>query len=120
MSKKHNGLLWRVLKIWATCLILAFCVLGVIAVKRVGVPVVTMYREASKDVAKSSKDTFKAEQNSLVYDAEGNEIRMFPILIMKIFQMRQSWRLFRQKIRILPHIMELMWREWRVQDFPSF
>lgn len=75
MSKKHNGLLWRVLKIWATCLILAFCVLGVIAVKRVGVPVVTMYREASKDVAKSSKDTFKAEQTSLVYDAEGNEIK---------------------------------------------
>ena len=75
MSKKHNGLLWRVLKIWATCLILAFCVLGVIAVKRVGVPVVTMYREASKDVAKSSKDAFKAEQTSLVYDAEGNEIK---------------------------------------------
>ena len=74
-SKKRNGLLWRVLKIWATCLILAFCVLGVIAVKRVGVPVVTMYREASKDVAKSSKDTFKAEQTSLVYDADGNEIK---------------------------------------------
>ena len=34
-----------------------------------------MYREASKDVAKSSKDTFKAEQTSLVYDAEGNEIK---------------------------------------------
>lgn len=75
MSKKHNGLLWRVLKIWATCLILAFCVLGVITVKRVGVPVITMYREASKAVAKSSKDTFKAEQTSLVYDADGNEIK---------------------------------------------
>ena len=75
MSKKHNGLLWRVLKIWATCLILAFCVLGVIAVNRVGVPVVSMYSESSKDVAKSSKDTFKAEQTSLVYDAEGNDIK---------------------------------------------
>lgn len=32
-------------------------------------------QEASKDVAKSSKDTFKAEQTSLVYDAEGNEIK---------------------------------------------
>lgn len=73
--KKHKGLLWRVLKIWATCVILAFCVLGAIAIKRVGVPVVTMYREASKDVAKSSKDTFKAEQTSLVYDADGNEIK---------------------------------------------
>lgn len=74
MSKKHNGL-WWVLKIWAACLVLAFCVLGAIAVKRVGIPVVTMYREASKDVAKSSKDTFKAEQTSLVYDADGNEIK---------------------------------------------
>lgn len=75
MSKKHNGLLWRVLKIWATCLVLALCVLGGIAVKRVGIPVVTMYKEASKDVAKSSKDTFKAEQTSLVYDVDGNEIK---------------------------------------------
>lgn len=74
-KQKHKGLLWRVLKIWATCVILAFCVLGAIAIKRVGVPVVTMYREASKDVAKSSKDTFKAEQTSLVYDADGNEIK---------------------------------------------
>lgn len=74
-KKKHKGLLWRVLKIWATCVILAFCVLGAIAIKRVGVPVVTMYKEASKDVAKSSKDTFKAEQTSLVYDVDGNEIK---------------------------------------------
>ena len=74
MSKKHNGLLWRVLKIWGTCLVIAFCVLGAIAIKRVGVPVVTMYKEASRDVSKSSKDTFKAEQTSIVYDADGNEM----------------------------------------------
>ena len=75
MSKKHNGLLWRVLKIWGTCLVIALCVLGAIAIKRVGVPVVTMYKEASRDVSKSSKDTFKAEQTSIVYDADGNEIK---------------------------------------------
>ena len=75
MSKKHNGLLWRVLKIWGTCLVIAFCVLGAIAIKRVGVPVVTMYKEASRDVSKSSKDTFKAEQTSIVYDADGIEIK---------------------------------------------
>ena len=75
MSKKHNGLLWWVLKIWATCLVLALCVVGAIAVKKVGIPVVTMYKEASKDVSKSSKDTFKAEQTSLVYDVDGNEIK---------------------------------------------
>ena len=38
-------------------------------------PVVTMYKEASRDVSKSSKDTFKAEQTSIVYDADGNEIK---------------------------------------------
>ena len=75
MNKKRNGLLWRVLKIWGICLMLAFCALGVIAVKRVGMPVVTMYKEATKDVAKSSKDTFQAEQTSLVYDVDGNEIK---------------------------------------------
>ena len=75
MNKKRNGLLWRVLKIWGICLLLAFCVLGVIAVKKVGVPVVTMYKEATKDVAKSSKATFQAEQTSLVYDVDGNEIK---------------------------------------------
>lgn len=63
------------LKIWGTCLVIAFCVLGAIAIKRVGVPVVTMYKEASRDVSKSSKDTFKAEQTSIVYDADGNEIK---------------------------------------------
>lgn len=34
-----------------------------------------MYKEASRDVSKSSKDTFKAEQTSIVYDADGNEIK---------------------------------------------
>lgn len=71
MSKKHNGLLWRVLKIWATCLILAFCVLGVIAVKRVGVPVVTMYREASKDVAKAVKTHLKQSRPRLYMTQKG-------------------------------------------------
>ncbi|MBP0060727.1 hypothetical protein JYQ77_10885 [Anaerobutyricum soehngenii] len=75
MSKKHNGLLWRVLKIWGTCLGIAFCVLGAIAIKRGGVPVVTMYKEASRDGSKSRKDTFKAEQNTSVYDEDGNEIK---------------------------------------------
>ena len=53
----------------------AFCVFGVIAILSVGVLVVTMYKEASRDVSKSSKDTFKAEQTSNVYDADGNEIK---------------------------------------------
>lgn len=76
MSKKRNRTGGQVIKnILLTCLLLALCVCGGIAVKKVGVPVITMYREASKDVKKSSKDTFKAEQTSLVYDADGNEIK---------------------------------------------
>lgn len=76
MSKKRNRSGGQVIKnILLTCLLLALCVCGGIAVKKVGMPVITMYREASKDVKKSSKDTFKAEQTSLVYDADGNEIK---------------------------------------------
>ena len=32
MSKKHNGLLWRVLKIRGTCLVIAYSELGEIAI----------------------------------------------------------------------------------------
>ena len=70
MSKKHNGLLWRVLKIWATCLILAFCVLGVIAVKRVGVPVVTMYRQV-KTQQKAVKTHLKQSRPRLYMTQKG-------------------------------------------------
>ena len=75
MSKQHKRSGSWLLKILLTCFLLALCAVGAIAVKKVAIPVATMYTEASKDVAKSSKDTFKAEQTSLVYDADGNEIK---------------------------------------------
>ena len=66
---------FRVLKILAICLLVAFAALAVLAIVRVGVPVISMYRNAVEMVAESDENTFKAEQTSLVYDADGNEIK---------------------------------------------
>ncbi|MCI6859458.1 MAG: PBP1A family penicillin-binding protein [Eubacterium sp.] len=74
-TKKDRSLVYHVVKIWTVCLLVAFCLLGGLAVKKVGIPVLSMYKEARETVEKSSKDTFKAQQTSIVYDKEGNEIK---------------------------------------------
>lgn len=74
-KQKKNSMTWRVLKILAICLLVAFAALAVLAVVRIGIPVASMYRNAVEVVAESDENTFKAEQTSLVYDAEGNEIK---------------------------------------------
>lgn len=74
-KQKENGMTFRVLKILAICLLVAFAALAVLAIVRVGVPVISMYRNAVEMVAESDENTFKAEQTSLVYDADGNEIK---------------------------------------------
>ena len=66
---------WRVIKTIAICLLVAFAALAALAVVRVGIPVVSMYRNAMEVVDQSTEDTFKAEQTSLVYDVDGNEIK---------------------------------------------
>ena len=74
-KRKKNSMTWRVLKILAICLLVAFAALAVLAVVRVGIPVVSMYRNAVEVVAESDENTFKAEQTSFVYDVDGNEIK---------------------------------------------
>ena len=74
-KQKENSMTFRVLKILAICLLVAFAALAVLAIVRVGVPVISMYRNAVEMVAESDENTFKAEQTSLVYDADGNEIK---------------------------------------------
>lgn len=74
-KQKENGMTFRVLKILAICLLVAFAALAVLAIVRVGVPVISMYRNAVEMVDESDENTFKAEQTSLVYDADGNEIK---------------------------------------------
>ena len=65
----------QISRIAGTCLLIAVLALGVFLVKKVGMPVISMYKEAEKMVEKSNADTFKAEQTSLVYDVDGNEIK---------------------------------------------
>lgn len=74
-KRKKNSLAWRVLKVLAICLLVAFASLAVLAVVRVGIPVISMYRNAVEVVAESDESTFKAEQTSIVYDVDGNEIK---------------------------------------------
>lgn len=74
-KRKTNSMGWRVIKTIAICLLVAFAALAALAVVRVGIPVVSMYRNAMEVVDQSTEDTFKAEQTSLVYDVDGNEIK---------------------------------------------
>ncbi|MCD8018821.1 MAG: PBP1A family penicillin-binding protein [Clostridiales bacterium] len=64
-----------ILKILGTCVLIAVIVLAVLAIGKVAIPVAKMYKEAVEVVEASSEDTFKAEQTSIVYDADGNEIK---------------------------------------------
>lgn len=74
-KRKTNSMGWRVIKTIVICLLVAFAALAALAVVRVGIPVVSMYRNAMEVVDQSTEDTFKAEQTSLVYDVDGNEIK---------------------------------------------
>lgn len=74
-KRKKSSMTWRVFKTLAICLLVAFAALAVLAVVRVGIPVVSMYRNAVEVVAESDENTFKAEQTSFVYDVDGNEIK---------------------------------------------
>ena len=49
---------WRVIKTIAICLLVAFAALAALAVVRVGIPVVSMYRNAMEVVDQSTEDTF--------------------------------------------------------------
>ena len=86
-------------------------------------PVVTMYKEASRDVSKSSKDTFKAEQTSIVYDADGNEIKKLKqekdVSYLDYEDIPDAAKLAIISIedKNLRHTMELISKVWLVPDF---
>lgn len=72
---KKEKMIWKVLKVWMVCLAVALIVLTGLVIVRVAVPVATMYKQAIEFVEESDESTFKAEQTSIVYDANGNEIK---------------------------------------------
>lgn len=72
---KKQKLIWRILKVLMTCIAIALMVLAIFVAIRVVKPVVSMYNQAIEFVDKSDENTFKAEQTSIVYDVNGNEIK---------------------------------------------
>ena len=74
-NKRTRSMGSRMFRILLACLLAAFAALAVLAVVRVVVPVASMYRYAVEVVDASDESTFRAEQTSLVYDVDGNEIK---------------------------------------------
>lgn len=72
---KKEKTIWKVLKVWMLCVAIALIVLAGLVIVRVAVPVASMYKQAIEFVEESDASTFKAEQTSIVYDANGNEIK---------------------------------------------
>lgn len=72
---KKEKTIWKVLKVWMLCVAIALIVLTGLVIVRVAVPVASMYKQAIEFVEESDASTFKAEQTSIVYDANGNEIK---------------------------------------------
>ena len=74
-SKRKDSLPVRIFKIWVGCIMAALLCLILLAVVRVVIPVMSMYREATALVAESDENTFRSEQTSIVYDAGGSELK---------------------------------------------
>lgn len=72
---KKEKTIWKVLKVWMLCVAIALIVLAGLVIVRVAVPVASMYKQAIEFVEESDASTFKAEQTSIVYDVNGNEIK---------------------------------------------
>ena len=58
-----------------TILLLIVFAIVVAGVVKVGIPLFKIYHNAVELVAESDENTFKASQTSIVYDADGNEIK---------------------------------------------
>ena len=71
-KKKKKSSLGSLLGTLFVILLFAAVVIGVV---KVGIPIVKMYKEAVEMVENSDENTFKASQTSIVYDAEGKELK---------------------------------------------
>ena len=73
--KQKETVFLKVVRIWGTLLMIAIIVGGFFFVKKIGIPVFRMYREASRIVNECSESDFKKELTSVIYDADGHEIK---------------------------------------------
>lgn len=74
-KKNNQPMIWKIARIWIICILIALGALAALAVKRVVIPIASMYKEAVEMVSESDENTFKAEQTSIVYDRNGNELK---------------------------------------------
>ena len=74
-KKNNQPMIWKIARIWIICILIALGALAALAVKRVVIPIAAMYKEAVEMVSESDENTFKAEQTSIVYDRNGNELK---------------------------------------------
>ena len=74
-KKNNQPMIWKIARIWIICILIALGALAALAVKRVVIPIASMYKEAVEMVSESNENTFKAEQTSIVYDRNGNELK---------------------------------------------
>ncbi len=73
--KQKESIFLKIVRIWGTLLMLAIIIGGFFFVKKIGIPVFRMYREASRIVDECSESDFRGELTSIIYDADGNEIK---------------------------------------------
>ncbi len=62
-------------KILSVIILAVFVVAGAYGIKKVVIPITEMYQDAKILVDESDEDTFKTGQPSIIYDAEGNELK---------------------------------------------
>lgn len=74
-KKKKHGIGWILGEIFGLILLIALIAGGSIVTKKIVLPVIEMYREAEEAVAQSTPETFKNGQPSVLYDAQGNQIK---------------------------------------------
>ena len=73
--KQNESLFLKIVRIWGTILIILIMAGGFFFIKKIGIPVFRMYREASRIVDECDESDFRGELTSIIYDADGNEIK---------------------------------------------
>ena len=77
-NKRRSGnmsLRTRIFKIWGFLLFLAVIIVGAFTMKKMVIPLASMYVDAAKLVRESDAGTFKTEQTTIIYDTDGQEMK---------------------------------------------
>lgn len=73
--KRRESLFWNIIRVWGTFLLIILIITGVVGMRKIGIPVYRMYREAEQAVNESGEGTFRTEQTTIIYDSKGKELK---------------------------------------------